>query len=97
VAKIWDGFSAMAAAMASVTQGGLALAAERKGAGATIRQIQPSAFSLAAGNRSCQANGKTRHQIWMEKAQVNLKFSQDQLPERVTLNPEKKILMTVTH
>jgi aminopeptidase N len=62
----------------------------------TLRQIQAGTFfRLPLEIEIAGAGGKSRHTVWMEEAAVRIKLPHEKKPERIALDPEEKILMTV--
>jgi aminopeptidase N len=62
----------------------------------TLQQIQAGTFfRLPLEIEIVSAGEKARHRIWMEKNEAQLKLPHNKRPERIVLDPEEKVLMTV--
>lgn len=61
-----------------------------------LRQIQAGTFfRLPLEIEIISAGEKARHTVWMEETEARLKLPHGKKPERIVLDPEEKILMTV--
>jgi aminopeptidase N len=62
----------------------------------TLRQLQAGTFfRLPLELEIASARGASRHTVWMEKNEFSLTLPQTEKPERIIIDPEEKILMTV--
>ncbi len=62
----------------------------------TLRQTQAGTFFRVPLDIEIIRTGeKVRHKVWMEKNEVRIKLPHGKKPERIMLDPEEKVLMTV--
>jgi len=62
----------------------------------TFRQMQTGTFfRLPVELEIIDAAGKSRHQMWLDKPEINIELPHPQKPETLIFDPDEKILLNL--